>query len=80
MSDQSQLFDLGAEVAVDVEDEITSQAATHSRLNEAREDFMAGMFAQWAAIDRGGANAKPTAEEKRRGREGAKAALGEFLR
>jgi hypothetical protein len=46
----------------------------------AREEFLVGMFAAWAAVDRAGSGAKPTAEEKRRGREAARAALGEILR
>lgn len=45
----------------------------------AREEFLTGILAQWAADDRErGAKAIP--EEKRRAREGAKAALGEIAR
>lgn len=49
------------------------------RNTTARESFLTGLLATWAANDRdpGG---KPTGEEKRRAREGARAALGEIRR
>lgn len=49
------------------------------RNTTARESFLAGLLAQWAAHDRE-PGAAPVAEEKRRGREGARAALGEIRR